>query len=101
MTRDNENNLNEKAKADSTKALVLSIAEYLKKIKYAPDHKTAQPTGEQQERSIGKIINLDNFRKENYTRASFLSAIEQLEETLAQRILWAEKQATSTQDTNE
>lgn len=98
MTRKKENNLNDEAQADSTKALVLSIADYLKKIKYAPDRKPAQPTGEKKQCSIGEIINLDNFRKETHTRASFLSAIEQLEETLAQRILWAEKQAASTPD---
>jgi hypothetical protein len=98
MTRKKENKSNEKAQADSTKALVLSIADYLKKIKYAPDRKPVQPTGEEKECSVGEIINLDNFRKETHSRASFLSAIEQLEETLAQRILWAEKQAASIPD---
>ena len=98
MKRDNKNNLLETPQIASKEALVLSIEEYLKKNKAAQEAQLQKPTGETINPNNGEIINLDEFREDLSARASFLTAIQQLEETLAQRILIAEKESLKCKD---
>ena len=98
MKRDKNNNLLKSPKIASKEALVLSIEDYLKKNKAAREANLTKPTGDNIDPNNGQIINLDEFRADISARESFLTAIQQLEETLAQRILLAEKRTLNAPD---
>ena len=98
MKRDKNKNLIETPQIASKEALVLSIEDYLKKNKAAQEALAHKPTGDKLDPNNGQIINLDEFRTDISARESFLTAIQQLEETLAQRILLAEKQSLECKD---
>jgi hypothetical protein len=100
MKRDKNKNLLGSPRIGSKEALVLSIEDYIKKDRAAQKATKLKPTGDNIDLKNGQIINLDDFRPDASARESFLAAIQQLEETLAERILSAEKRSLELRDTD-